>query len=509
MNIHSYYTASHGAELISTTDKDGRITYANQAFCEVAGYSLEELVNQHHNIVRHPEMPKLAFADMWRHLKQGQVWRGAVKNITKDGRYYWVDAFVCPIYQGQQVIGYQSVRVRLNDSYKHRAIHAYKKLVDTNKCDTTINRFFPHKLLAVGAASIASTYLAFTLSPFFTLLPPIAMCTLFYQQLFQHRKWESGLALQYDSLSRLIFCQESDRSSEFHLKIEQGRVRTILGRLIDSSKTISNNANELSEASSEAKRNIDHEFAEISAVSVAIEEMTNTISDIAANSVLTSDKVNQASEECTQAIESIEVTRNQVDSMASEVKQSANIASELVAEAEQVNSIMTEIQAISEQTNLLALNAAIEAARAGEYGRGFAVVADEVRTLSTRTGQATEHIQNSIVSIQNTLRKLETRMNENEKVSQNCVEDTQVSEQKVRFMASALTEISDIAIQNSTAAEEQSIVSREISANIQRISDVSNANLTQVETVSQLADSLLKSAENLNGISYSFGNRTV
>ncbi|BBT94865.1 hypothetical protein WP8W19C03_15590 [Aeromonas veronii] len=86
-------------QLVSTTDLKGDITYANPAFCQVAGYRLEEMLGQHHNLVRHPDMPKAAFADLWAHLQAGKPWRGMVKNRCKDGRYYWVDAYVTPIYE--------------------------------------------------------------------------------------------------------------------------------------------------------------------------------------------------------------------------------------------------------------------------------------------------------------------------------------------------------------------------------------------------------------------------
>ena len=85
-------------ELVSTTDKRGVITYVNDEFCETSGFTREDLINKNHNVIRHPDMPKAAFKDLWEHLSQGQAWRGAVKNRCKDGRYYWVDAFVTPIF---------------------------------------------------------------------------------------------------------------------------------------------------------------------------------------------------------------------------------------------------------------------------------------------------------------------------------------------------------------------------------------------------------------------------
>ena len=102
--INEEVTFSAEQELVSTTDLRGVITYANPAFCQVAGFTAEELIGKNHNLVRHPDMPAAAFADLWQKLKQGQSWRGLVKNRCKDGRYYWVDAFVTPIYQQQKLV---------------------------------------------------------------------------------------------------------------------------------------------------------------------------------------------------------------------------------------------------------------------------------------------------------------------------------------------------------------------------------------------------------------------
>lgn len=80
-----------GRVIISETDDKGIITYANRKFCEISGYSSDELVGQPHNIIRHPDMPKAAFQKMWETIKGGQSWHGLVKNLRKDGLYYWVE----------------------------------------------------------------------------------------------------------------------------------------------------------------------------------------------------------------------------------------------------------------------------------------------------------------------------------------------------------------------------------------------------------------------------------
>ena len=84
--------------LVSQTDDKGIILFANEDFCKIAGYTLEELVGKPHNVVRHKGMPKAAFKDLWTTIKSNNIWNGYVKNATKDGGYYWVYATVFPRY---------------------------------------------------------------------------------------------------------------------------------------------------------------------------------------------------------------------------------------------------------------------------------------------------------------------------------------------------------------------------------------------------------------------------
>ena len=119
---------SSDQQLVSITDLQGKILYANDAFCEIAGYSSDELIGQNHNIVRHPDMPKAAFADLWSKLKQDLPWRGLVKNRCKNGDFYWVDAYVTPLYENDKIVGYQSVRVKPNRAQKDAAGALYKDI---------------------------------------------------------------------------------------------------------------------------------------------------------------------------------------------------------------------------------------------------------------------------------------------------------------------------------------------------------------------------------------------
>ncbi len=98
--------------IVSQTNEKGEIIFANNDFCKIAGFSLEELIGKAHNTVRHSDMPKWAFEDLWKTLKSGKTWKGIVKNRTKDGGYYWVNATAFPSRSSDGTIRYVSVRVK-------------------------------------------------------------------------------------------------------------------------------------------------------------------------------------------------------------------------------------------------------------------------------------------------------------------------------------------------------------------------------------------------------------
>lgn len=99
-----------GKYLVSKTDLKGIVTYANDAFVELSGFSREEIIGKNHNVVRHPDMPPDAFEDLWQTVKTGNPWRGLVKNRSRDGDHYWVDAYVVPVLKNGVAVGYMSVR---------------------------------------------------------------------------------------------------------------------------------------------------------------------------------------------------------------------------------------------------------------------------------------------------------------------------------------------------------------------------------------------------------------
>jgi len=119
-----------GSAIISQTDLKGVITYANRAFSEVSGYSVNELIGQPHNIIRHPDMPKIVFEKMWSTIKSGQAWNGLVKNLRKDGRYYWVDSEILPVKDNDnKITGYIAARKSASRKDIQESEENYKKMI--------------------------------------------------------------------------------------------------------------------------------------------------------------------------------------------------------------------------------------------------------------------------------------------------------------------------------------------------------------------------------------------
>jgi len=119
---------SDNAFLVSETNSKGIITFANEQFCNVAGYRIEELINQPHNLIRHSDMPKAAFEDLWKSIKSDKVWEGYVKNKTKNGGFYWVYATVYPYKNEDGEQCYMSCRRKPDASEVNKAIDLYKTL---------------------------------------------------------------------------------------------------------------------------------------------------------------------------------------------------------------------------------------------------------------------------------------------------------------------------------------------------------------------------------------------
>jgi aerotaxis receptor len=509
MNItNNEVTFPLSEQLVSITDLQGVILYANESFCTIAGYTADELIGQNHSIVRHPDMPKAAFADLWQKLKRGDSWRGMVKNRCKNGDYYWVDAYVTPLYENENIVGYQSVRT-CPSSKEKIAAQALYETINQGKSVNEFSTNIPLKRALFLLISILScTYFAYAfsiLAAFSLLVTLFMVVAVFNDELIFLPTKIAETQTRFDSPSRFLFSGKGIHALlHYPFILQQAKVRTILGRSHDSGKGLLSLADELKNTSSKTLDGLFEENSQLNQLATAINEMSATIEEVSKNTAGAHDKVVFIQDECSKTITTIENSQRKIINLSSEVEKAASTANSLVEDASKISTIMSEIEGIADQTNLLALNAAIEAARAGEQGRGFAVVADEVRTLASRTQSATEQIRGSVVELQNTLQQWSSIMLASRDDAEICVGDSTKSKESMENIKTMMDEITDVTAQIATASEEQSAVANEINRSVHHIDNISKENVNNAKYVNEHGQNVTEKAQELEKLSATF-----
>lgn len=281
-----------------------------------------------------------------------------------------------------------------------------------------------------------------------------------------------------------------------HVNHFMEKLQRLIGDIRHNSEDVSGAAELLLSVSSSSQHAADEQFQAITMVVAAVNELTVAIQEVARNTSDTAQNAREANHITDQGQARIHLAVERVRGLLTRITQTAEIMVRLEEEAKKVTSVIDVIRGVAEQTNLLALNAAIEAARAGEQGRGFAVVADEVRTLASRTQKSTEDIQGMLGQLQSGVQRAVEAMNASAAMTNDAVTSVIEAGESLAGIGTAVQNITNMAIQIATAAEEQSSVTTEIDRNLVEINQLAM-------TTSDGAEKTANASQQLNQLSSS------
>lgn len=236
-------------------------------------------------------------------------------------------------------------------------------------------------------------------------------------------------------------------------------------------------ATALRTVTSRTKQGLEQQEAETDQVASAVHEMTMTAHEVARSAEETSQAANQVSDLGREGEAILERTRQTSEQLVSQMAAGNKAVLSLDSESQKIGQVLDVIRSVAEQTNLLALNAAIEAARAGENGRGFAVVADEVRSLAMRTGASISEIETLVCQLQSAGDEARERMQRCEDLSGDVYSLSEKSSDALGRIAAAVDLMEKMSHQIATAAEQQSVVSQEISESVDRVKAIAGDGL--------------------------------
>ncbi|MDD4978897.1 MAG: PAS domain-containing methyl-accepting chemotaxis protein [Gallionella sp.] len=536
-NKHAYVSQQEvpfpqGKVLISKTDIKGFITYCNDEFEAISGYSRSELLGANHNIVRHPDMPPAAFKWMWDTLHAGRPWRGTVKNRCKNGDYYWVRATIVPIIENGHTTGYVSMRrapsrVQIADAtelyraynqtgeefvskgekmkFKNWSLKSKLQLVIQSALLFVLGlgQWFISSRLQIDATTeleLLGGQVVLHVFLFFFL----GYCVVKYvREPLDAAKNELRNVLQGNFDSELDV-SVGDEVGDMCCEVTnmQTYLRMLVDEIAASARVINQLSAQLDSQVSGVAENAQFEQQQVRAIFNTMEQFRSSVVEVAQMADVSLGDARATQKTVEENNRNMDLSIAAAGKVSDTVQASSKTISDLRVSIQKIGTISNAIKDIAEQTNLLALNAAIEAARAGEQGRGFAVVADEVRKLAERTATSTKDIAVTIDEINSISGSAVQSMHDAVIEVETSIGLIRKNGEGLKEIMLASVNVSDRVQHIATASGQQSAASGSVADSLQQISNLVDSNTQSVSEAKTATEALARSASDLRKAGY-------
>lgn len=460
-------------------------------------------------------MPPQAFADLWRTVRAGQPWRGLVKNRTKTGDYYWVDAYVTPLTEQGRTVGYMSVRntPARNEVAAAEALYARVRAGTATFPATALpHRHFAPALawwvaailaaLCAAGASIVGGGAGAALGSVAALLA-LGMAWMTQRMLLTPlgALADRIQALDEGRLGERVTVPQGSHSAlrATYTQLEAMRIhlRAMFADVLVSAGDVEQRARQLDDTVRSLQQATAQQSDRVAQVAAAMEEMSVSINEISQNTA----QALQAAHHTESLAQSGKIVMDTSLESSNRMAQVVETTRQEIAQVDEAVGRIAEvtriIRDIADQTNLLALNAAIEAARAGDQGRGFAVVADEVRKLSERTAQSTQHITTGVEDIVQRAHAAVATMGSVAADVATSATDIRSSNESLDQIWNASREAAGSAGEITSMIQQQSVASQEVANAMEQLSSTIEASNQDVAAVAGSTNALRATAEEM------------
>ena len=486
---------------ISRLDTRGHLMACNDAYVALSGYAREELLNQPHELINHPLMPKRVIDRMWETLRSGVPWTAPMMGRDKQGMTFWCNLYVVPLLEGGQLNALGTAYHPMDAAQSLRAEKLYRRLNAGHGPLTVARRVQEHAstqgiawLVGLGVTG-AMAVGQIDLTPGLLVLGGVLAAS--WQWRARQQADVRRIMARHDQVysdALLAPLQEGSASVanrfDMALNSQNTRMRTVMARIRINGETVRQRAQESSTLVQTQSGHLQRQLEEAEQSAAAVHQMSATIQELSRNL--------QHAAEATQAVDRLardgdrmsEQSQRSMTGLCTSVEEIGLAVSRLAESIESISGVAHVIRSIAEQTNLLALNAAIEAARAGETGRGFAVVADEVRSLATRTRESTEQIQRSIEQLRDGSALALATAQRGESAARESREDVSQVQTALRRICEEVGQISGMSLQMASAIEQQGQVAQEINGQISQIVNLAQTSSDQSRRSTQIGEEL-------------------